>query len=413
MNLTEYPRNIQLRIKRMKEKDGLSKRNEELVLKFVHDAYTVGLGSNPVKPLRIEKYFGQMKNIAEWLGKDFDKATIEDMRRVVGIINTHERYGEWTKWGYKVMIKLFWKWLEGNSEEYPDKVKWIKRQSKPPTKVKAKDLITRDELKDLIKAAKNDRDRCLVALLYESGARLGELLAIKIGDINFNDDHAKLTLLTEKGREGETRTIPIVESIPYLAAWLKRHPSKNPDASLFDSVYNIKRANGGIQAHAVYRLMDRISNGKKIYPHLFRHSRATELSQHFTEAQLCAFFGWRPGSRMPGTYLHLSGKTIDNDYLSLYGKRQPTKLEEGLKEIVCFRCGEKNLPTDTQCGRCGLIFEEKQRFEDMNKGRVVSYVMTKVCEADPDLKQRIDQLTRDITRRFSGDIEDIIKSPGD
>jgi len=56
---------------------------------------------------------------------------------------------------------------------------------------------------------------------------------------------------------------------------------------------------------------------KPVNPHHFRHSRATVLANHFTEAQMCEWFGWVPGSSVPGRYVHLSGRDIDRAYRSL------------------------------------------------------------------------------------------------
>lgn len=107
MNLTEYPESIRKRMESLK-KDNISERNKELILRFVEDACTKGLGYDTIGELRVIKYFGQLKNIATWLEKDFDKAEKPDTEKLVARINTSS-YADWTKWSYKVMIKLFWK----------------------------------------------------------------------------------------------------------------------------------------------------------------------------------------------------------------------------------------------------------------------------------------------------------------
>ena len=50
---------------------------------------------------------------------------------------------------------------------------------------------------------------------------------------------------------------------------------------------------------------------KPVDPHHFRHSRATYLANYLTEAQMCEWFGWVRGSRVPGRYVHLSSRDID------------------------------------------------------------------------------------------------------
>ena len=59
---------------------------------------------------------------------------------------------------------------------------------------------------------------------------------------------------------------------------------------------------------------------KNVNPHNFRHSRATDLANWMTEAQMDKFFGWILGRKMASVYIHLSGRDIDKVVLRIYGK---------------------------------------------------------------------------------------------
>jgi len=59
--------------------------------------------------------------LVQWLKKDFRKASVDDIKNLVRKIEQNKRYKGWTKEGYKVTIKNFYRWLEGNGEEYPEK----------------------------------------------------------------------------------------------------------------------------------------------------------------------------------------------------------------------------------------------------------------------------------------------------
>jgi hypothetical protein len=61
---------------------------------------------------------------------------------------------------------------------------------------------------------------------------------------------------------------------------------------------------------------------------LEKDSRATYLANYLTEAQMCAWFGWVPGSRVPGRYVHLSGRDIDQAYVSMLENPGYTRLPE-------------------------------------------------------------------------------------
>ena len=89
--------------------------------------------------------------------------------------------------------------------------------------------------------------------------------------------------------------------------------------------------------------------------YILRHSRATHLANHLTEAQMCIFFGWQHGTKVVRRYIHLSGKDVDNALIALSeGLGQPRIEEYKLKSIICKRCSESISPGMNFCSRCAL-----------------------------------------------------------
>ena len=72
----------------------------------------------------------------------------------------------------------------------------------------------------MVDEAIGPRNRALVAVLYESGARLGEFMGLRIGSIEHTPYGWKIHVDGKTGR----RPILLVNSGPYLAAWLSLHP---------------------------------------------------------------------------------------------------------------------------------------------------------------------------------------------
>jgi phage FluMu protein Com len=98
---------------------------------------------------------------------------------------------------------------------------------------------------------------------------------------------------------------------------------------------------------------------KKTNFHNFRHSRATYLANHLTEAQMKEFFGWVQASDMASIYVHLSGRDVDNALLKVYGIKKPEEQEESqLNPKKCPRCQEINQFTNVYCNRCGTPLDE-------------------------------------------------------
>lgn len=195
------------------------------------------------------------------------------------------------------------------------------------------ELITPEEAKAIINCASNIRDKALLSLLYETGARIGEIMNLKTSDVIFDEIGCYVRL---DGKTGQRRN-RIVQSINLLEEWIRNSPSTDSKRWLW-----IRRDGQRLGYPMVRKILKTIAKKlnlkKRIYPHLFRHSRSTELAKHLTEQQLKAYLGWTADSRMASTYVHLSGKDVDDAILRLNGsgvvKRK--NLSSGLEEFMEF-----------------------------------------------------------------------------
>jgi integrase len=85
------------------------------------------------------------------------------------------------------------------------------------------DLLSKDEIQKLIKAAEHPRNKAYMAVADESGASPGEVLTMKVGSVTFDRYGAVIVV---RGKKGERR-IRLVASAAYLAAWLDVHPARS------------------------------------------------------------------------------------------------------------------------------------------------------------------------------------------
>lgn len=135
-------------------------------------------------------------------------------------------------------------------------------------------------------------------------------------------------------------------------------------------------------------LADKAEIDKKVNPHAFRHSRATHLANHLTEAQMCEWFGWVQGSDVPAKYVHLSGRDVDNALLKMHGIKEPEE-DEVLKPQNCPQSGETNPATNKFCSTCGTILDEEKADEIIEKEKkmeTASGTMEKLMQ-DDEFKQ--------------------------
>lgn len=277
-------------------------------------------------------------------------------------------YSEWTKHDYKLILKIFFRWLR-KTEDYPEEVRWIKTRIKN-NNLLPEEVLTEDEIKKMAECAFNLRDRALILVLYESGCRIGEILSLRVRNVQF-DDHGAVLLVS--GKTGDRR-VRVIASAPKLSSWIENHPlGEDINAPLWVS-FSTRNKHQNLSYAATKLMLKKVGKKagvkKRIYPHLFRYPRATFLANFLTEAQLKLFFGWVQDSRMASTYVHLSGRDVDNALLRLQGiSRETSKKETRLKTIKCVRCGKTNSPASKFCMRCGspLTLETALKFDDMRK----------------------------------------------
>lgn len=359
------------------EKADISPRNKEMIFSF--RKYLVL--ENISKP-RIIKYLCILKRVALMMGKDFDKATREDIEDFVSIIQAKD-CSEWTKKSYKVILKKFYKWVKKSGDEYPPEVKWIKTlvPKNKQTMPKEGDLVKESEVKSIIEASNSLRDKALVAVLWESGCRIGEVGNLALGCVSF-DKYG--TVLDVTGKTGQRR-VRLIYATSYLANWLSTHPLRDDkEAPLWVTLGNTG------PRQICYRRISKILKDlflkagikKKFNPHSFRHARATFLANHLTEFQMNQYFGWVQGSDMPSTYVHLSGKNTDAALLKLNGiEVEKSEKESAIKPIICIRCDTINSDESKFCCKCGNTLDIKTAVEVEEKFKArekMDYLMNQI-----------------------------------
>ncbi|MEM4368438.1 MAG: site-specific integrase [Candidatus Anstonellales archaeon] len=374
----------------------ISFHNKELILKFDNLCLIEGIS----KPRRI-RLIGSLRLIAEKMNKDFDKATKEDLKKIVAEIEERKDYSPWTKHSYKIILKKFYKWLKFGDNykehtEYPEIVRWIKSsiKKKEQPKVQASDILTEDEVKKLIDVAEHPRDKAFISLLYELGARISEIGNLKIKDIS-KDKYSFIVDIV--GKTGH-RTPRVVFSSPHLTAWLNIHPLRNNPNSPLWVLHGTTKEKMDYSAYRalVKRLAKKAKIKKRIYPHLFRHTRVTHLlaNKMINEAQAKVYFGWIPSSKMLSEYSHLISADVNETILKIHGIKNIEEKDTKLKVKQCPRCQAINESENLFCGKCSSILDIKTAIEMDEKRKASDDILTKVLSI---LAQ--DEKIREIIRR--------------
>ncbi|WP_010135197.1 tyrosine-type recombinase/integrase [Ochrovirga pacifica] len=151
------------------------------------------------------------------------------------------------------------------------------RTDAPRKDNKLPNVLSKEEVIRLIQVTKNLKHRICIALLYSSGLRIGELLNLRLKDIDF--DRNLLRIDMSKGRKD--RYVPIAKSIlPMLHNYINTY---GPNYYLIENdVTKEKYAPSSVRTF-LKRSLQVAGIKKYVSPHTLRHSYATHLLESGTD----------------------------------------------------------------------------------------------------------------------------------
>lgn len=331
---------------------GTSEGNIKLVNKFINSQ--IRDGKSKTSSLT---YLTSLRYVLKNTRFEFSEATKEDIEDFLDVLETWacemgrnkgQPLSPFTKNTIKMQFKNFLQSIGKGEEAEIIKCKSLKGSKLP------EDILTKDEVLEIISHAGSLRDKAIFGLLYESGCRAGEILSMKVKNIEFlNNGGCAITFPT--GKTGPRRVL-IFNFASYLRQWIESHPLKDsPEAPMWptDDYRHAPLSDIGLR-YLLRETVARTEIKKRVWLHGFRHSRATHLSEHFTEQQMKNYLGWAPGSDMPAVYCHLSGKDMDRAVKAMYGIEDLENPIDTMKPGKCSRCSEMNASGSNFCFKCGL-----------------------------------------------------------
>jgi len=171
------------------------------------------------------------------------------------------------------------------------------------------DVLSRSEIARMEGIAKTERDKLLVRVLADTGVRLGELLQLTAGDVR--EGRRGEYLLAVHGKGARDRSVPVAPALyRRLRAYLNGRGAE-ASSPVFVALrkdelglYRLITKSGAEQA---IRLLGREAGiEKRVYPHLLRHSFATEwLRKGANIISLQRVLGHSDLSQIQAVYSHL------------------------------------------------------------------------------------------------------------
>lgn len=339
---------------KQKEKYPPIKNNEAIIKRYVNwlenqYQYTdVTISNKHLMVVRFFRFLNDKK--AEDITKDDVESYFASLRKVKNKNTIHK---------YKIELNFFFKWLKPDNDFFKDIT-----TKKTDNSLNHNDLITEEEAHKIIQNTRNTRDRALLHVLYDSAARRSEILDLKKKDVFIDQYGAKIRV---NGKTGE-RSIRIVNSVPDLQIWMNQHTGTLNDP-LFPSLPKMTPFSRSALRDMLNAAAKRAGIEKNVYPHLFRHSKLTDLHKRgMTETELKPFAGWTKTSQMAAIYIHLAESDVDDKVLEISGVKKEEKKEKKINSIrVCPYCKTKNPFDGVYCINCSRIIDQTRAIDPMEE----------------------------------------------
>lgn len=360
------------------EKADLSDENKQIINKFV-----IGLRREELAKSTILGYLNYITRTALQLRsynieKPLTDITQDDFDLLMMRLEDEHGMRPGTIRTYKKMIKKFFRVL-GDGEQ-PKWVQKLKLKS-IETPVQPHDLLTKEELDKMMDACKHPRDKAMIAVLADSGMRIGALASCRIKHAEFNQ-YGAILYISQTSKSKKTtaaKGIPLTWSTGFLNQWIAVHPLKNePDAPLWVTLDNNIQAMSykGIRVN-FKNIAKRASIKKPVNPHSFRHLAVTNwILDGLNEQEIKHRAGWSRGSaQMLRIYANYTDQEINDNIYEKYGLKKDNRRHVTLNN--CPRCNNVLRQDDKFCSQCSLVLDH----EALEHVQVHEKVTPKLIEA--------------------------------
>jgi site-specific recombinase XerD len=129
------------------------------------------------------------------------------------------------------------------------------------------------------------RDKVILSVLYDTGARVQELVDLKISNVRLENP----AVITLHGKGNKTRQVPIMQStIKLLQSYLSSYKG-NPGISRGDNPLFVNQRKQSLSRWGISHIINKyvlkaqagneLLVGFSITPHIFRHSKAVHMLQ--------------------------------------------------------------------------------------------------------------------------------------
>lgn len=366
---------LQLQIEKIKKMQ-VNEDNKKAVLDF--DNLN---GINSREPSTRIMYLMLLKHLlafTEGKGKAFKKLSGEDLREFIGRLKrreietqSHRRFSgniqckknvaQASINTYIAATKRFFRYLYNSGRDSPKVIReagLVQRQEE--FKLTSADLPSEEEIQDMIDAAPNPLYKAILAVAYDSGMRISDILDVRVKDLIIDENDVRIRFYIRKTKKH--LLYGMGSSVGYLMNWYNCHPTKNPDDPLFCTTSTNWRGKrmSYFNIYKVIKILAKKSGvSKKVSCHTFRHCATRRDKPLYSDEELRVLRGWSRNSMMPLRYAAISHDEVFKKKRILEGKGKPEIEKKVIDARNCPRCKNTVTQDAMYCCVCGQLLNRK------------------------------------------------------
>lgn len=196
-------------------------------------------------------------------------------------------------------VKLFFQTVQNRKLN----IEQIHRPKKPKT---LPNVLSKEEVKAILKAHGNIKHRAMLSLIYACGLRRSELLRLKPNDV----DSKRGVLLIKQAKGKKDRITPIsIKIIELLRDYYKTY---KPQTWLFEGCQKGEQYSEKSLENVLKQALQKANVKKPVSLHWLRHSYATHLLESGTDLRYIQELLGHNSSKTTEIYTHVSTKNLQN-----------------------------------------------------------------------------------------------------
>lgn len=174
-----------------------------------------------------------------------------------------------------------------------------------PNKEKAlPTVLSMEEVAAILKATTNLKHKAILTVIYSAGLRIGELINLKIKDID--SERKQIRVEQSKGKK-DRYTLLSPKTLELLRAYFKAY---KPKEYLFEGQEGGRYSTRSIQAF-FQEICKKVGIKKKVSIHTLRHSFATHLLENGTDLRYIQVLLGHESTKTTEIYTHVTTKGFD------------------------------------------------------------------------------------------------------